>query len=291
MLSAANDFNQYLHFDPFVKNPAFPEGEGPVVLYDEAHFNHQTITKGRYRGLADVLANDGYEVRISSSLFSSEVLEGCDILIISNALNEKNFPWNTRGKNPPYFSAFTESEINSVHDWVWRGGGLLLLADHWPFGAAAEDLAGRFGVAMSDGLTIDEYENSYFTRINGKLLDHPVTRGRNEHEKINRIEIFGGQSLLVPEGSGFLRYSDEAYNIDSHYKNRKDVGGQYAGAGFGWGQGRVVVLAEAGMLCATMSDQRRISDPGYYRGMNPEKNDNKKLLLNIVHYLSGLIDE
>lgn len=280
-----------MNFNPSVGDPAYEKGKGPFVLFDEGHFNHQTVTKGRYKGLADVLASDGYVVRINLSLFTSEVLETCDILIISNALNEKNTPWNKKGKNPPYFSAFTESEINAVQEWIKNGGGLLLVADHWPFGAAAGDLAQRFGVTMSDGLTVDDYENSFYTRFNGKLLDHPIIRGQNKQEEVKRIETFGGQSLLVPGGSGFLRYSDGAYNVDSSYQNKRSVGGQYAGAGFVYGKGRIVVLAEAGMLCATMEEQRKASDPGYYRGMNPEKNDNKKLLLNIVHYLSGLLGE
>jgi hypothetical protein len=39
--------------------------------------------------------------------------------------------------------------------WVAEGGGLLLIADHAPFGSAAAGLARRVGVDMSGGYTID----------------------------------------------------------------------------------------------------------------------------------------
>ena len=57
-----------------------------------------------------------------------------------------------------------------------------------------------------------------------------------------------------------------------------------------YAKGRVVIIGEAGMFCATKENRGVISNPSYYRGMNPEKNDNKKLLLNIMHYLSGLLE-
>lgn len=51
-----------------------------------------------------------------------------------------------------------------------------------------------------------------------------------------------------------------------------------------FGQGRVVVLGEAGMLTAQLDDKKRPF------GMNCPGIDNKQLALNIMHWLSGLLD-
>jgi len=40
-----------------------------------------------------------------------------------------------------------------------------------------------------------------FTRENGLLLDHPITRGRQESEPLNRVITFTGQSLNPSPGS------------------------------------------------------------------------------------------
>ena len=74
--------------------------------------------------------------------------------MISNALGAEDLDDEGADK-----SAFTDEEIQAVHDWVKGGGALLLIADHAPFGGAAAALANRFGVDMSKGYTFDE-ENS-----------------------------------------------------------------------------------------------------------------------------------
>jgi hypothetical protein len=45
-----------------------------------------------------------------------------------------------------------------------------------------------------------------FSKENGQLLDHPITRGRNEVEQLKKITTFTGQSLKPPRGSvSFLK--------------------------------------------------------------------------------------
>ena len=102
------------------------------------------------------------------------------------------------------------------------GGSLLLIADHAPFGAAAETLAKRFGLDMSKGHTMDmnnydqEDENQnrtflVFSRDNKLLIEHAITRGHDAAERINRVVTFTGQSLKGPEGStAFLKLSETA---------------------------------------------------------------------------------
>jgi len=282
--------------DVTVKNPLYQKGKGPVVMFDEGHFNHQTST-ARYKGLVDIIVNDGYVVRVNKSRFTNRVLRDHDILIISNSLNEINAPWGEKG-GPPFYSAFTSKEVEAVHKWVKKGGSLFLVADHFPFGTAAFDLAKRFGVIMDKGLTKSD---NIFTRENGTLLDHPITLGRNESERVNVVRTFTGQSLQLPHESGFLRFSEEAYNVNHAFKEKKSVAGHYLGAAFAYGAGRVVILGEAGMLCAMKEETAKqkeknskgrimVPQAGHYWGMKPEINDNKKLLINIIHYLSGIFE-
>ena len=126
-------------------------------------------------------------------------------------------------------SAFTEAECDAVRDWVQDGGSLLLITDHAPFGSAAESLAKRFGVDMSKGYTSDPSNSEggetslVFTRKNNLLGDHPITKGRDDSERINRIQTFTGQSLKGPAGSvAILKLGDTA--VDEGDDGNPDLG-------------------------------------------------------------------
>src|SRR5713101_7121182 len=114
-------------FKPLIEKPAYAEGSGPVVMIDEAHFNWHTST-GRYLPFAELLRRDGYVVQSSKSTFGKDALKQGRILVIANAVNERN----KANWFPPHPSAFTDEEITAVRDWVKAGGRLLLIADHLP---------------------------------------------------------------------------------------------------------------------------------------------------------------
>lgn len=122
------------NFKPGIEDPAFPEGEGPVVLIDENHQNFHT-SEGRYQPFAHLLRRDGYEVKSLESSITMDALKEADILVISNALSKSNVDnWKL-----PTPSAFTDQEIQTLQGWVKNGGSLLLIADHMPFpGAVGE---------------------------------------------------------------------------------------------------------------------------------------------------------
>ncbi len=203
------------NFNAKVARPAYTKNR-PKVLFDEAHNNFHTTT-GRYKPFADLIANDGYAVTVNKEKFQKKLLDGYDILIIANALGAAAI--NSPEAAKP---AFTEEECDAVRDWVRGGGSLLLVADHAPFGAAAENLARRFGIEMSNAHTSDaanfdaESKNQtflLFTRDNGLLVNHPITEGRNASERINRVMTFTGQSLKSSaDGATLLKLSDTAMN-------------------------------------------------------------------------------
>lgn len=120
-------------FRPPIEKPAHPAGKGPTVLIDEAHFNFHTAT-GRYLPFAELLRRDGYVVKTSSERFTATALRAGKVLVISNALDEKN----ENDPNAPPLPAFTAPEVAAVRDWVAGGGSLLLMHDGLgPTGATA----------------------------------------------------------------------------------------------------------------------------------------------------------
>jgi len=185
-------------FRPPIENPAYARGSGPVVLIDEAHFNWHTST-GRYLPFAELLRRDGYVVQASMSPFDKKSLKGGRILVIANAVNERN----KKDWSPPYPSAFREEEIKAVRNWVKEGGSLLLIADHLPWPAAADKLASAFGVHYSPGHALDEKTQAdpiIFKRSDGTLAEHRITDGRSANERVDSVATFTGSAFRVDKG-------------------------------------------------------------------------------------------
>ncbi len=274
-------------FDARVARPAFTKTH-PKVLIDEAHNNFHTAG-GRYKPFATLLSNDGYEVTPGKAKFEPGSLKGYDILVIANALGAPNMA--LEGADRP---AFTDAECDVVRNWVQDGGSLLLIADHAPIGGANEILSMRFAVEMSKAHTLDtahaDLKNGgndgwlIFSRENGLLGDHPITRGRDSTEKISSVTTFTGQSLKGPEGSAaFLKLADTAGDLDVKTRKEVSAAGRAQGIALRVGKGRVVVLGEAAMMTAQLAGANKTKF-----GMNREGNDNKQLALNVMHWLSGL---
>jgi hypothetical protein len=275
-------------FSTAVEHPAYNKNM-PRVLFDEAHNNFHTTT-GRYKPFVDLITNDGYRVVANRQPFSDRTLGTFKVLVIANALGAEEM--DDEGADR---SAFTDVECDAVRDWVRDGGNLLLIADHAPFGSAAQNLAQRFGVEMSKGFTFDPKNSEpdapsllIFSRENNLLLDHPITLGRNDSERIKRVLTFTGQALKGPEGAAVLmKLSDTARDKpDRNATTDVSVAGWAQGIAFKAGKGRVVMLGEAAMLSA------QIAGPSKFKmGMNHPGSDNKQLALNIMHWLSGLLKE
>ncbi len=287
-----------LNFDARVAHPTYIN-KHPKVLFDEAHLNFHT-TVGGYKPFVELITNDGYQVTPNLKKFQTKTLAGYDILVIANAIGTK--------KEQP---AFTNSECDAIRDWVYKGGSLLLIADHAPFGAAAENLSMRFGVQMSKGFTIDTSHYDIksgnpgwllFTRDNKLLVDHPITQGRNASQRINRVLTFTGQSLKVLDGSSeFLRLADTARDLKQRISKAQalspdagvSVAGNAQGIALHLGKGRVVVLGEAAMLSAQLitglTAQQLMGKQVIQMGMNYPGSDNRQLAFNIMHWLSKLL--
>ncbi len=304
------------HYDASVAAPAY-RTRHPRVLFDEGHHNFHTPGT-RYRPFADLIRNDGYGIASNPGSFTAAALAGHDILIVVNAMGSEAVE--------AYWSpAFTEEECRAVAAWVRGGGALLLIADHAPFGIAAERLAQAFGVDMSKGVTVDpghadpETGNRSFilyTRDGQGLGSHPILEGRGPEERVGRVMTFSGQSLRGPEGSSaLLRLADTAIDrppaTEAEIRaavtaareqaqragqpepgevrlqrpaQRISAAGRAQAIAFRFGRGRVVVLGEAAMLSAQRTTE------GLLIGLNRPGLDNRRFALNVMHWLSGLLD-
>jgi Leucine Rich repeat len=267
-------------FDVAVAHPAYTT-KHPTVLFDEAHHNFHTAS-GRYKVFADLITNDGVRVTPNSEPLTPELLAKDDVFITANA--------PAKSEESP--SAFTPAECDAVENWVRNGGALLLITDHEPFGSGSAELGKRFGVDMSLMVSVDPKNQTnnglLFSREKNLLGDHPIMNGRDPSERINRVLTFTGQSLKGPADSAqLLKFADTA--TDSGFgRNAKKVSaaGRAQGIAFKFGKGRVVVMGEAGDLSAQIYG----SDPVGKMGMNVPGCDNRQFALNIVHWLTGLID-
>ena len=265
-----------------VVQPAYTDAH-PRVLFDEAHHNHHK-TGTSYHPFAELLENDGYEVIPLRKVVTPFNLSSSQVLAVVTAMGTDDAALTM---------PFTEAECNAIQAWVRGGGSLLVVTDHFPFGGAVANLTRRFGVESSGGMTFDEQHHEgrddsqlIFSRGNGLLADHPVTRG------VRSVMTFTGES--VRGGTPLLRLADTAVNrpgvphvtrsggdtrVDVQFGDPQPARGWSQGVALEYGRGRVVILAEAAMLTAQREGDRLI-------GMNYPDCDNKQFALNVMHWLS-----
>lgn len=285
-------------YSPTIPDPAYPIGVGPHVCLDEAHHNFHTLDN-RFWAFGELLRHDGYVVEASREKFGAAVLERCSILVISNAQLESG-DW---GEYPyPTPSAFTEAEIEAVHAWVNDGGSLLLIADHMPLAGAAQKFASAFGVEFNNGYAVagfeaeEEMEAAFrkptiFSLETKTLVQSPITEGRNKNESVTSVRSFTGQAFQAPSSAQPILVLPEDFislmpvKSDDFGPDTKQipVGGWLQGAAMPVGTGRAAFFGEAAMFSAQVSGNEPM-------GMNaPMAEQNFQLVLNVMHWLSGLL--
>lgn len=269
-----------------IEKPAFPEGKGPVVLIDEAHNNFHTAG-GTYFPFADLLEQDGYVVERAKEKISEKLLKPGIIYVIADAQ-----PPFEAGDSP----TFSAGEIRALNQWVKNGGALFLITDHMPDPGAIRGLAHSFGIEVSNGYVMQGPPPGrpgpmLFQKNDGSLADHIITEGRRAGEQVSHIATFAGSAFRCGEGfqpllvlsEGFRSWMPEKYNEFPPGTPSIDVSGWYQGGVMPYGKGRIAFFAEAAMFTAQVFAEGRVK-----AGMNhPLGRDNARLLLNVLHWLSG----
>ncbi len=275
-------------YNPPIFRPAYKIGTGPKVIVDDTHHNFHTA-EGRYRPFAQLLRRDGYRVNGLGANLSRDSLQNVDVLVIVNALNERNEnDWSL-----PTPSAFSCTEIKAVRCWVQCGGSLLLIADHMPFPGAAAEMARAFCVEFSNGYARPGHRQpdttDTFERQTG-LCPSEITFGRNTEERVTRVATFGGSAFKPPIGATpVLVFGPDSLSLETTKAPgitpdaaRVPIDGWCQGAVFPFCRGRVAVFGEAAMFTAQLA-----GDGSRPMGMNaPGAEQNYQLALNVMHWLT-----
>lgn len=289
-------------FRPPVPRPAFAAARGPALCLDEAHRNFHTLDN-RFFAFGELARRDGFRVSPSRAPFSRDALGSCKVLVISNA-EGGNGEWNTYPSPTP--SAFTTQEIAAVRAWVEQGNALLLIADHMPLAGAASQLAAAFGVSFTDGFAVKQFASeagrdssfatpTLFRDTDGTLVAHPIVRGRDSTERVTQVRSFTGQAFRATarDVAPVMVLPQDFVSLEPRYAWQfspttpaRPVGGWLQGATRRVGRGRVAFFGEAAMFSAQLGGPRR--NP---MGMNaPLAEQNPQFVLNVLHWLTGVID-
>lgn len=278
-------------FKPQIFKPAYEINKGTEIFIDEFHNNFHT-RDGRYKPFAELLEKDGYIIKSFNKPFTKELLSEVKILVISNPINEIN---NTNWTLPTP-SAFLKEEIESLENWVHSGGSLFLIADHMPFPGASEELALKFGFKLNNGFASDTTNpggHDLFTKSEKTLEDNFITNGRNNNEIADSIYSFTGSAFQIPVDAesiltlnkNFISFMTDTAWVFSDNIQKISAAGWSQGAIKKHGKGKVVMWGEAAMFTAQLAGNNQ-----FKIGMNaPKAKNNYKLLLNIIHWLDGLL--
>ena len=263
------------------------------MLWISGHHNYHTISD-RYAPFAALLRNDGFRVIDLANQFSVQSLADIKVLVVSNALA----PALVENWKLPASSAFDPAEIAAVKAWVMKGGALLLIADHLPFAGCARDLALAFGFRFEDGVTEPDPMGSgpdIFTKADGTLRDDVITLGRGPGEAVSAVRTFTGSAFHAPAAARPIIVFPPAFKIHDcglpcpAGVPEHDAGGYLQGAVIVEGKGRVAVFGEAAMFSAQVIPS---TTPPFHFGFNaPGAEQNKQFILNLLHWLAGVLPE
>lgn len=290
-------------------DPTFEAGQGPTVCVDAAHHNFHTLD-GRYYAFGELIRSDGFRTAALEQPFSPTTLAGCAVVVIANALA----PANADSWELPTPPALTTEELYALVAWVREGGGLMLVIDHQPFPGTVGDLAALVGALPLNGAaaygyfgtmtdsTMTEGAAAYGMELRelraalgppGRLGDHPILRGREGHaEAVRTLMTFGGSAFLPTDAmEPVLKLTAEAYGtvgtgeVPEALWPRFPMTGWVVAAARSYGEGRIVVQAEAAMCSAQLAGETERP-----MGMNhPMAVDNPRYCLNVVRWLAGVL--
>jgi hypothetical protein len=153
----------------------------------------------------------------------------------------------------------------SIRRWVAEGGSLLVIGDR-DARAAASDLASAFGVTFLD----DPLKPTTFRAADRSLRPHAITRGRHAKESALSVSTSAaGQAMRVPSTAEPVLVASD---------------GAVQGAVMRVEMGRAAFFGDTALFTAQIvGPERRLV------GMNARGEQNFQFVLNVMHWLSGVI--
>ncbi|MEM2900549.1 MAG: DUF4350 domain-containing protein [Thermoplasmata archaeon] len=254
-----------------------------TVYFDETHEETSKISGEEHYGhskLAKMLRENGYKVKKLSSyeeivIENENVCEG--ILVISFPMKE-----------------FSYEEIKKIHNFVERGGGLLVLGE-WgkvtkPI-KAINSITGSFGIRFNNDIVLDDKNNFKPSELpesvikDVSMLPKYIRVCKFEKHEINfgikEIGYFSGCTLTHMIGAGqasvlFRSSESSTREVFEDGKSRIEKDGNYAlGYALERGKGRIVCIGDHSLFTNAFIKIR----------------DNEKFALNVVSWLGNCMPE
>jgi hypothetical protein len=284
-LSASAQQSAEMDVDLTVSRPLHPQGQGPVVAVDAAHNNFHTAS-GRYAPFAEVLRNDGYQVRSLEVEVTPTALSDVGVLVVANALAKEN----VKAWRLPTPSAFTKAEVQALREWVLAGGSLFLIVDHMPFPGAAAEVASAFGFQFDNSHAMRAHTAlELFSRSTGDLLANEITDGATSGAPVTEFRTFAGSSFRAPPNAlpvmrlgpdWTIEFPEVWGEFNQSTPRRSATDADLRAGALQFGRGRVFVVSEA---AAFSSQSSIVGLVGFGAG---RASQNKQFLLNVMHWLS-----
>lgn len=153
---------------------------------------------------------------------------------------------------------------NQIRTWVAAGNSLLLAVDGDSLVGSSE-LAPAFGVTLIDA----PVKPATFRSVDRTLRPHAIARGRHAKESATSVTTFASQTMRVPTTAEPLLVASD---------------GSVQGAVMRVEMGRAAFFGDATLFTAQIAgpDRRLV-------GMNARGTENFRFVLNVMHWLSGVI--
>lgn len=266
-------------FDVTVKNPVCHSYCPVVMIHDNGKWKG-----GLERSFASLVANDGYQIRVSRAALTNELLAGINVLVLA-------------------CDRLSEEEVHNLNTWIVNGGSVLAMTHHDQL--EFDNYLNTLGIQTGEVVVVEDSLNGLerdgvsanpvyivFSKKNGLIGNHSIMNGKNTTEQIHTVKSFGGgKPIIGPPGSSVLLRLDKSavdfMSVDPYLRSRvpiKTKAGESFGVAFEMGKGKVVVLGSSFIITA------ELFPPDWGKvGMNNPNSDNKQFALNIIHWLTGYL--
>lgn len=269
--------------------PKFADGNGPILLLEAVH--SPFVQRGSFDPLLKLAKEDGFQPGYLNYKITANSLEKLQILAIINSYRQDYTAFSAM--EPP--SAYEDSEIIAINEWVKNGGRLLLIADHAPFSGGTSKLAESFGFTFFNSFVLEtsslpfrngaiKYDLSY-----GLNENSPIIAGQHANKKIERFMIFTGSAFIAPVNAISVLNIPNGFSALIMKSNQQDIGsvpqinvsGLSQGATMEVGKGRIAVFAEAASFSAQIINKIKL------HGMNnPRADQNALFVLATLRWLA-----
>jgi hypothetical protein len=262
------------------------------------------------------IADENAETCENSRAAYLQALAGIDILVIVNCQE------SISEDEAAVISGWLSGELACSEGTDCSGRGLFLIADHERFYDFPEKIAAlssklglnwpnnnigtvndistcpgpdptQYGLPARDPEICNANGNIVFQlggpadASDGRLIeDHPIVLGRGIDEEIRSVKTFFGSGIVSGPGESILTLPSRAlwwYDEGKAGETKGNAAGYSQGVALSYQSGRVYASAEAAMFTA------RSNARGPW-GMQVT-DDNEQYLLNIIHWLDGILDD